>query len=326
MSGEIGRASVGALPNFFIVGAARGGTTALADILGQHPSIFVTRPKEPHFLAFAGCPMTFSGPGDDITINKTSVTDPSRYLALYEGAGGKAARGDASVSSLYYAEETLANLDRFFPEARVIAILREPIGRAFSAYSYQRGMGFEPCDEFGVALQQESERIRLGWHHLWHYVSMSRYVGQLEKFVDALGPRRIQILFYENLQEDPHSVARHAYEFLGVDSAVRVEPRWFNASGRPRSKSLHSAITWATRRPRIRASVRTLTPFRMRERIRRANLERMEMPHELQEDLKVQFAPEVEGLRALLQRSFPEVMTATPPWLRGQPVSAEGVR
>lgn len=322
MSPEFGNAEA-SLPNFFIAGAARSGTTALADILGQHPSIFITKPKEPHFLAFAGRRLAFCGPGDDLTINMTSVTEPSSYFSLYRGAGGISARGDASVSTLYYAEDSLANLDRYFPDARLIVILREPVARAFSAYSYQRSLGFEPCDDFGDALHEEGKRISLGWHHLWHYASMSRYAGQLDRFVRGFGPDRIKILFYENLELDPLVVAREVFEFLGVESDVQVAPRWFNVSGSPKNTALHSAIRWATMRPRIRSSVRTITPFRMRERIRRANLRHTDMADEVKDILIRLFAPEVRELRILLGRHYPELLTSAPSWLREEQLSVE---
>ena len=123
----------GTSPNFFIIGAARSGTTALAEILRHHPDAFVTEPKEPSFLAFAGQEMAFTGPGDDTSINRVAITDRDKYLSLYKSASAKACRGDASVSSLYYSDHSVATLQRYFPEAKLVVILRDPAARAFSA-------------------------------------------------------------------------------------------------------------------------------------------------------------------------------------------------
>jgi hypothetical protein len=113
-------------PNFFVVGAARSGTTMLVEMLRQHPDVFITRPKEPHYLAFAEQRLSFGGPGDDQTINSRAVTDFASYTALYDLSTGHTARGDASVSSLYFPENSLSVIAQRFPEARIVAVLRDP--------------------------------------------------------------------------------------------------------------------------------------------------------------------------------------------------------
>jgi hypothetical protein len=302
-------------PNFFVIGAARSGTTALAEMLRQHPDVFLTQPKEPHFLAFAGQEVAFTGNGDDQSVNRAAVTDVDAYLALYESAGGCAARGDASVSTLYYPRESLEALDRYFPDARLVAILREPSARAFSAFSYLRVRGFEPCDDFRDALDLEAERAAAGWHHLWHYVEMGRYAGQLEPFVEELGPDRLQLLFYDDLCRDPAATVRRVFEFLGVDAGVAVSCERVNASGSPRSAVLQAGIRWTARPGPVREAIKALTPFRLRERVRGANLGRDVPPPDAKEQLGEIFAPELARLRSLLARHYPDLLAGAPAWV-----------
>ena len=259
-------------PNFFIIGAARSGTTALAEILRQHPDAFVTQPKEPSFLAFAEQEVAFTGPGDDVSINRVAITDRDKYLSLYQSAGDKACRGDASVSTLYYSDHSVATLQRYFPEAKLVVILRDPAARAFSAYSYQRARGLEPCDDFRDALDREADRIRRGWHHIWHYVGMGRYAGQLAPFLETFGADRVKILFYEELNRDPVGVGRSLFEFLGLDPTAAVDLEPVNVSGEPRSRLLQGAIRWAGQRHWLRSTTKAIMPFQLRERVRRANL------------------------------------------------------
>jgi hypothetical protein len=199
-----------------VIGAARSGTTALAEMLRQHPDVFITQPKEPHFLAFAGQRPAFEGPGDESAVNRVAVTDITAYRSLYGQAGGRQARGDASVSSLYYADASIQNLERYFPDARLVVILREPVSRAFSAYSYQRVRGFEPCTEFAAAIEQELDGRRRTWHHLWQYVDMGRYAGQLRPFLERWGADRVKVLFHDELRRDARGVSRGVFEFVGV--------------------------------------------------------------------------------------------------------------
>jgi LPS sulfotransferase NodH len=311
-------------PNFFVIGAARSGTTALAEMLRQHPDVFLTQPKEPHFLAFAGREVAFTGPGDNTTTNRAAITDAGEYASLYRSAAGSSVRGDASVTSLYYAEQSLETIRRHFPDARVVAILREPAARAYSAYSYLRVRGFEPHREFLDALTQEPERIKLGWQHLWHYTEMGRYARQLEPFLADLGSERIKILFYEDLCRDPLGTVRGVFDFLAVDPDVRVSSERVNVSGRPRSAAVQATIHWATRRPRVRSSIKRMTPFRMRERIRRANLGREDLPARARSMLEETFADEVDSLKGLLERHYPGIIESAPAWIASPEAMALG--
>ena len=92
-------------PNFLVVGAARSGTTGLVEGLKSHPKVFVTDPKEPHFFALHEMGAHFTAPGDQHTINRVAVTDLDAYLGLYPQDHDYLALGDASVSTLYYADD-----------------------------------------------------------------------------------------------------------------------------------------------------------------------------------------------------------------------------
>ena len=313
-------------PNFFIIGAARSGTTALAEILRHHPDAFVTQPKEPSFLAFSGQQVAFTGPGDDISINRVAITDRDQYLSLYQSAGTKACRGDASVSSLYYSDHSVATLQQYFPEAKLVVILRDPAARAFSAYSYQRARGLEPCDDFREALDREADRIRCGWHHIWHYMAMGRYAEQLSPFLETFGANRVKILFYEELNRDPDGVGRALFEFLGLDPTAAVDLEPVNVSGEPRSRLLQGAIRWAGRRHWLRSTTKAIMPFQFRERVRRANLRPSDVPVDVREGLEQVLAHESDELRTLLSRHCPELLSSVPPWLAASGSATEGAR
>jgi hypothetical protein len=306
---------VGLEPNFFIVGAGRSGTTALAEMLRQHDDIFVTDPKEPNFLALAGMNASFEGPGDDTTANRSSVTEPEAYRALYRHANGARARGDASVSSLFYPEAAVSTIERLFPEARVVVLLREPVARAYSAYSLLRMRAFEPCESFGAAIDHELSGARETWRPIWHYVEMGFYARQLVPYLERIGPERIQILFYDELVADPVGLARRVFRHIGVDDAVEVSPDLVNASGKTRSIALQRAIHWGAQRPKLRAAVRSTVPYRLRERVRRLNVRRDPMPSQAVDRLARMYEPELVQLRRLLECYYGEGGLTLPSWL-----------
>ena len=296
----------------------------LVEMLRQHPDVFITRPKEPHYLAFAEQRLSFGGPGDDLTINSRAITDSLAYEALYDTSGGCSARGDASVSSLYYPENSLSVIRRRFPDARIVAVLREPASRAFSAYSFLRVRGYESNPDFLRAVRQEPERVRSNWHFMWHYVGMGRYARQLGPFLEELGPQRVGVFYYEDLIRDPLAAARHVFGFLQVDASAEIAAKHINKSGRPRSQSLQRSILWATRQRWLRESVRSTVPFNVREHIRGANLKDDEMPEDARSTLADVFAEEVSELRSLLAACHPCALSSAPEWVSGSAPSGDG--
>jgi hypothetical protein len=302
-------------PNFFIIGGARCGTTALSEMIRAHPQAFVTVPKEPHFLAFAGRPVRFRGPGDDLTINRVAVSDPSAYKALYTEARHYPLRGEASVSTMYYSTDSTRNLARHFPDTKLVAILREPISRAYSSYSYQRVRGFEPCEDFLDALRLEPQRIADGWHHMWHYTNVGLYARQLTTFLEAVGPARLLVLFHDDLERDPNGVALKTFSFLGIDPYVSVEAARVNASGRFRAPILQRAALTVAVRPGVRRILRAVIPYQMRKRIREASVVPGKVPAHAAEVLRERFRADLEALSGLLRDAYPSTWERAPEWV-----------
>ncbi|MGH8792852.1 MAG: sulfotransferase family protein [Stackebrandtia sp.] len=301
------------VPNFVIAGAARSGTTAIAEAIRAHPDAFVTQPKEPHYFAFAGRQVEFTGPYDDATINRVCVTDRDSYLALYPADGQYVALGDGSVSTLYHHKSAVSAISDVNPSMRIVLILRDPVERAFSSYQYLRARGFEPLDDFHAALRDEPRRVEAGWQHLFHYRGMSRYAESVAHFFDAFGRDQVGVWFYEDFAFDSQATVVRICEFLGLDPQrlnAQEAPR-VNVSGSPRSRTLQRVIQGATRSQALRSTVKSVVPFGMRERIRRANSKGSRAPDDVRRELEPGFADDVARLAALLDGQ------AVPGWARG---------
>lgn len=293
-------------PNFVIAGAARSGTTALAYALDQHPDVFVSNPKEVHFLAFAGNRPEFTGPGDSETVSRALITDPDEYAQLFAGSSGFTARGEGSVTTLYHPEKSIDSIGRYMEaDTKVVAVLREPAARTFSSYMYLRSRGFEPFDDFGDALRAEPDRIADGYQHLWHLRAMSRYSEQLPLFVDKFGDNLLVLIQEEYMEDQQRSLERVA-DFLGVDSSYEFDTGLeVNRGGEPRSALFNSAVSALRANPVTQSMIKRLVPRSAREKIRLASLAPSQAPAAEMAELRTEFEPDRVYVEQLLGRPIP---------------------
>lgn len=203
------------LPNFIILGAAKAGTTAVYHYLGQHPQIGMSRIKETNFFALMDDPLDFRGPGDRDYITRFSVTTWDGYRDQFQACGATAV-GEASPLYLY-SPEVPARLREHVPDARLIAILRNPVDRAYSAFLHLIRDGRETETDFASALRREEERIADRWEHIWHYRRMGLYHEQLRRYYDTFDRGQIKVFLYYDLRTDPAGVLRDICRFVGVD-------------------------------------------------------------------------------------------------------------
>ncbi|MEZ6098594.1 MAG: sulfotransferase [Pirellulaceae bacterium] len=287
-------------PDFLIIGAARSGTTALASYLAQHPQIFMTQPKEPHFMAFAGRRLDFRGPGDDVMMNQVVVTDRSRYQQLYRQANGQIA-GEGSVSTLYYYQQAIPNIEKYAPNAKLIVLLRNPVERAFSSFLYMRSKGYESIEDFDQALDEEDRRFEENWHHIWHYRRMGRYVEQLKAFLDTFGKDRVKVITYEDFDEHTPQVVQTVLDFLGADQSFRPKTDvTVNSSGTPRNWLVKGLFQSMVRSTYLRYTLKAMFPFVIRERLRNLILHRPVLAQHTRARLEEDFVDEIRQLEQLL--------------------------
>jgi hypothetical protein len=295
------------VPDFVIAGAARAGSTAVVESLRRRADVFVTQPKEPHFLALADIGPTFTGPADDMTINKVLVADEAAYRSLFADAPEDVLRGEGSVSTLYYYEQAAGRLVDLNPEARVVIVLRDPVERAHSSHQYLVNRGHETVLDLVEAIELEEERRAAGWHHLWHYTGMSRYADAVEQFVKVFPTGAVGVWWYDDLIADEERTLGEIHQFLGLGrqagvlSAGRV-----NASGTPRRRWLYHGMQLASRSTSLRRAVKAVVPFEARERIRTSNLVAAGAPPDVRQRLRPLFDDDLARLAEVLGRPVPE--------------------
>jgi hypothetical protein len=250
------------LPNFLIIGAAKSGTTALHHYLKQHPQIYMTPQKETNFFAFEEQEVKFCGPRDN-ELSESAITSLDVYKEQFNEVSGEIAIGEASPWYLYSAQAA-ANIHRHVPEAKLIAVLRHPVERAFSSYLHVVREGREHLS-FEEGLLAEKDRIAQGWEFIWHYRNAGFYTEQVKRLLEIFSRDQMRFYLYDDFVRDSNSFLKGIYEFLEVDPTFLadtfVKP---NATGVPKNRLLGHLLF----RPNLLwTTARALLPQRFRQRL-----------------------------------------------------------
>jgi hypothetical protein len=233
------------MPNFFIIGAMRAGTTSLYYYLKEHPEVYMSPRKEP----------TFFVPG---VRWKKAITELGAYQALFEDVSGEKAIGEASTA--YLTNRSAAERIReYVPNARLIAILRDPADRAYSNFLHYLRLGEEQMSDFARAVKDGPHRemyLRLGFYH-----------AQLTHYFELFDRRQMRIYLYDDLKRDSLGLVKDIYGFLGVDENFVPRLERYNVSVVPKSRLVHSFLVG---RGRGKGLLQAVVPAGVRRSTRKA--------------------------------------------------------
>ena len=231
------------MPNFFIVGAQKAGTTSLYHYLNQHPQVYMSPIKEPFFFDHE-----IDSRGEIVQREFGGHHQPPRfsnlkeYRALFRGVKDEAAIGEATPLYIY-APGAAERIRTHVPEARSIALLRNPADRAYSAFLYALRIGAEPLTDFAQALREEPRRIDNGWHYVFHYRTRGLYYEQLKRYYELFNKERIGVWLYEDLKDEPAKVSQSAFRFLGIEETFTPDTSSrHNPAGVPASEYARAAM------------------------------------------------------------------------------------
>ncbi len=206
------------LPDVFVVGAAKSGTTALYHYFKAHPQVFVPATiKETNYMAFYNGLPPLAGPGDRQALAGKSVTRFTDYQALYRSRTNEICAADVSPAYLYcsQAAEKIAEL---CPRAKIVILLRNPVECAFSMYSMMRRDRREPCHKFWQAFEQSPQRMAAGWEWAWDYQRCAMFAEQVERYQTLFPPQQLFIRRYRELKNQPAAYYRDLCKFLDVST------------------------------------------------------------------------------------------------------------
>ncbi len=205
-------------PTFLVIGAQKAGTTSLYHALRQHPQIFMSDNKEPHFFLAESLKAWQYYPGQQIRLWADRVTRPAAYHALFDGVTTETAIGEASVWYLYR-PEVAARLKRALPQVKLIALLRDPVERCFSDFKQGLSLGYESETDFLTAVQADQQRRG----NACHYVAQGFYYQQISRYLNLFDPSQLKLCLYEDLRDQPQQLLQDIFRFLEVDDQFQPD-------------------------------------------------------------------------------------------------------
>ena len=213
------------LPNFLIIGAQKAGTTSLYYYLNQHPEIYMSPVKEPRFFY----PEFYTK--DKLRPCQREVPlSLEEYRSLFAGVSTETAIGEASTDYLH-SPTAPEQISKTLPDVKLIAILRNPVERAFSAFCYQARDGYENLN-FAEAIADTQSGLR-------DYVRLGFYYSQIKRYFDIFDREQLKVYFTNDLYRDPNSMLVDICNFLDVSSEFEPSLEKKNVSGIPKSRLLH---------------------------------------------------------------------------------------
>ena len=302
----------GRLPDFFIVGHSKSGTTALYEMLRRHPQIFLPEMKEPIFFA------------SELPRRAKRYRAPEtleEYVALFAPAapGQLVGEGSASYLRSHHAAERIAQAR---PDARIVAILREPAGFLRSFHLQVVQAHYESERDLARALSLEGERRRgrhLPRRSLWPqellYLEHVRYVEQLRRYHERFGADQVLVLIYDDFRAENAQTLRRVFEFLEVDESMQIGELEANPTVATRSQRADDVLHALSHgEGTVGAAVKRAASVLVPQGVRRGALgaaqrrlvsvEPPEPDERLMRTLRRRFKPEVEALSEYLGRDL----------------------
>ncbi len=217
-------------PNFIIIGAMKSATTSLYTYIKQHPNVFMTKIKEPMFFNNLNKKHDFLIKGKE----KQKITTFDEYYTLFKDVTYEKAIGEASPSYLYN-EQCAQLIKKHLPKTKIIAIIRQPVERAYSNYLHAKRADREPINNFEDAFNSEESRIKKKWSPLYHYKSQGLYYNQLKKYYNLFDKKQIKIILFQDLINNPKKTTKEVFNFLEVDDTFNSDTSIkANVSGVPK--------------------------------------------------------------------------------------------
>lgn len=230
-------------PDFFIVGAPKCGTTAMAGYLEQHPDIYMPDAKDSNFF---GSDLNFinnvNHPSDLFRV------DEKTYMSWFRGVRNEKRVGEASVWYLY-SRSAVAEIKRFSPDADIIIMLRNPADMIYSLHSHFLTDLNEDIEDFEEAFKAEEDRVKGVRIPATAYIidglfykEVAKYYRQVKRYFDVFGRDKVHVVIFDDFKKDTEGTYGEILKFLGVKDSFSPDFTVVNPSKKLRSTKLQRFI------------------------------------------------------------------------------------
>ncbi len=287
-------------PSFYLVGAPKAGTSALAALLDQHPQISMCKIKESNFHCH------------DLDLPKPK--SEKEYLSLFSVTPDTKILADASILSLY-SHQSAQSIAEYVSHPKILMILRNPIDAMYSWYSQMAFVRNEPLPNFQAALDAESERKKgrliptygavKSCPQLLFYRDIMRYADQIERYFSVFSREQILILTYDDFKADLTAFYSEIIDFIDLDPFTPQSQK-VNANKERRMPGLHSFLKKTLAEP-----AKALLPSKLRsdllmlmDKINSREVQRPQLDESLKASLKAECLPDIIGLEKIIEQDL----------------------
>ena len=209
--------------NFIICGTQKGGSTALAKFVGQHPQIAFAAKKECHFF-------DQDKYFQDSEVNYSVYHKNWTHVLLNPKKRNTCkVYGEATPIYMYW-ELCTQRIKVYNPKMKLIFILRNPVDRAYSQWNMFTQQGKESLS-FSEAIRSENSRILESkiFDNQYSYIHRGFYAQQIKRIMTLFPREQMLFLRNENLRQDPQQTLDLVFDFLGVEPYQEIESEEVNS-------------------------------------------------------------------------------------------------
>jgi hypothetical protein len=305
------------LPNFFVVGAAKAGSTSVYNYLYQHPDVYMSPVKEPHYFAsdmdtghfrdnykpVMNKDLTAYLEGDmKEPVFQAYIREWSQYIKLFKNVKNETAIGEVSNSYLY-SSTAAKNIHDKIPGAKIVIILRNPVDRAFSHFIMDLRTGYtEP--PFMNSLKKDMALPLKGWGVSNLYVEIGLYYEQVKRYMELFPQGQLHIVLFDDFKKNTAGEMKKIFSFLGVNPGVAINyNESYNESTLPRNKIIGGLY----KNKKLRERITGLIPKALKKQFKKAVLTNKTLPVITEEErsfLEAIFYNDVSHLSNLIGRDL----------------------
>ena len=279
-----------AIPNLFIVGSWKAGTSSLYFYLKDHPDVFMSRVKEPHYFV------------NNSRFRPRIFCSLASYLRLFRKAKGAPIVGEASAYYFCMPESAKLICD-FNPKAKIVIMLRHPVDTIYAFHTESLFLGRETHNLTDTLVYQDEHP-----DHIPNYTKLIRsWPERIQSYWNLFGKEQVHIIFFEDLEKRPLFMYQELLAFLGIDQKFTPSFTVHNPSKMPPPPFM----AWLSASPIAILLMQIISHSAvLAEKVE--DLRRKQFRHQkrapldpiLRQKLVASYAPTIDALSQLLQRDL----------------------